>query len=198
MVTRHRKLLNQPFLDLVCSRGLKRARVLDLGCGPGWIPVELARRNPGWEVVGLDSSKTMLEFGRKSARESGLEKRVNFQQGNAGDLSGMRGEFDLVLSSFVLHHFDVPEMLLNEAASALKPGGKVMIHDLLRPPAWQIPVLLQFCRWVLRYDVGQEALYRESLHAALTRDEIRRAVANSRLAGASVRSFRVLNAVIEK
>lgn len=198
MTTRHRGLLNTPFVDLVCAAGkMPCARVLDIGCGPGWIAVELARRNPGWEIVAVDPSASMRARGMALANRVGVSNRVNFETGEAGSLPGASSSFDIVISNFVLHHLPNPVEMLNAAARMRRPGGRVLIKDLLRPPAWQFPLLLNFSRYVLRYDALQLQLYRESLHAALTFPEIRMALAKSHLHAARLTRFRVLDYLVE-
>src|SRR5208337_2951091 len=50
MAQRHAWLFIRPFVRMVSQLGLTQGRVLDLGSGPGWIPIELARRHPAWEI----------------------------------------------------------------------------------------------------------------------------------------------------
>jgi len=198
MTTRHRGLLNAPFADLVCDVGsLPRARVLDIGCGPGWIAVELARRNPEWEIVAVDPSASMRTRGAALAARAGVSNRVSFEAGEASSLPGASGSFDIVISNFVLHHLANPVEMLNEAARVRRPGGRVLLKDLLRPPAWQFPLLLNFSRYILRYDTLQLQLYRESLYAALTLTEVRSVLAKSHLHTARLRRFRMLDYLIE-
>src|SRR5262249_157628 len=72
MVRRHAGLLNRPFVTMLGRLGLERGRVLDLGTGPGWIPIELAERQPGWEIWGIDCSQDMLDRARSHAAAAGV------------------------------------------------------------------------------------------------------------------------------
>ncbi|MCW8132138.1 MAG: class I SAM-dependent methyltransferase [Planctomycetota bacterium] len=197
MVARHRALLNAPFAAHVSRVACPGARVLDIGCGPGWIPCELARRNPGWQVVAIDPSEEMLARGRREAERSGLRARVRFERGEACALPFEDGAFDLVVSNYVLHHIDAPERMLAEAARVVRPGGRLIVKDLLRLSPWQAWPLRAFSRHVLRYDAEQMQLYEESLRAAFTLAELRVAVRKAGLSEARVRRFRVIDAVIE-
>src|SRR5262249_27089504 len=49
--------LNRSFLRQMSRLAPPQARVLDIGTGPGWIPIELARRHPGWELCAIDTSE---------------------------------------------------------------------------------------------------------------------------------------------
>jgi ubiquinone/menaquinone biosynthesis C-methylase UbiE len=196
MVRRYDWLLIQPFVDMVSRAGLRAGRVLDIGTGPGTVPVALARRHPAWEIWALDASVDMLERGRRHAAAADVAERVHFVPGSATDLPFTTGSFDLVISHFMVHHLDQPEAMLNEAARVVRGGGQVLIKDLCRPPRWKAALLLAFSRLVLGYTTEQLRLYRESLHAALTVQEARAALANSKLAPGEVRSFRGLDWVI--
>lgn len=196
MIRRHAWLLNRPFVNMVAQLDLEHARVLDIGTGPGWIPIELAQRKPGWEVWGLDASATMLEQARDHAATAGVEDRLRFVQGSATDLPFPAGHFDLVISHFTLHHLERPESMFNEVARVVRPGGQILIKDLRRQPSWKAGCLLAFSKYILRYNPLQLQMYRESMAAALTIDEVRTALKNSRLALAEVRDFRGLDYVI--
>ena len=195
MISRHGWLLNRPFIDLVSGCGLERARVLDLGTGPGHVPIALARRHSGWEIWAVDASADMLERGRGYAREAGVGDRIHFLQADVTDLPFPAGEFDLVVSNFTLHHIDHPEAFFDEAARMMRDGGKVILKDLLRPSAWKARLLLTFSKHVLRYTDLQLRLYRESLAAALTLEEVRAALRRSRLA-TQVRRMRRVDFVV--
>src|SRR5262245_5628288 len=167
MVRRQRGRLNRAFVDFVQHIGLERGRVLDIGTGPGWIPIELAARQPGWEIWGLDASADMLALAERHASATGVADRVHFVAGDATDLPFDDGMFDLVISHFTLHHVDRPEQLFNEAARVVRGGGKVVIKDLRRPPRWQAALLVAFSRYVLGQTTSQLQMYRDSLAAAL-------------------------------
>jgi methylase of polypeptide subunit release factors len=55
---------------------LRQGRILDVGTGPGYLPIEIARSIPGVEVVGIDVSSDMVEMARKNAERAGLSGRV--------------------------------------------------------------------------------------------------------------------------
>jgi ubiquinone/menaquinone biosynthesis C-methylase UbiE len=197
MVDRHVRLLNRPFVDLLAGLRLRRGKVLDVGTGPGLIPVELAARKPGWDIWALDSSEDMLARGEHRALRAGVADRVHFIPGQADRLPFEDGEFDVVCSHFMLHHLERPEAFLDETARVVRGGGRVIIKDLLRPPRWKAHLLLTFSRVFLGYSELQLQMYRESIDAALTVSEVRSALAASRLSMANLRRFRGLDFIIE-
>ncbi|MCK6474183.1 MAG: class I SAM-dependent methyltransferase [Planctomycetes bacterium] len=187
LVRRHAWILNRPFVKLAANQAPERARVLDIGSGPGWIPIELAARRRGWELHGADASGDMVALAARNAEAAGVAGRVRFHRSDGRALPFEPASFDLVISHYVLHHLEAPEELFDEAARLVKPGGCVMIKDLRRPPAWAVPALAGIARHVLRYDEAQVRMYRESLGAALSPAELRAALRRSRLRDVRVR-----------
>lgn len=86
--------------------------------------------------------------------------------------------------------------MFNEAARLVRGGGRVLIKDLRRQPAWKIPLLLAFSKYVLGYTDQQLTLYRESLQAALSLGEVREALTHSMLSMANVQTFRGVDFLI--
>jgi SAM-dependent methyltransferase len=108
-------------------------RILDLGCGPGRLTVEFARRWEAATIVGLDIDPAMLDRARARAAAGGVEGRVSFVEGDVGSLPFGDGTFDLVTSTFSLHHWPDADRGLAEAARVLAPGGVAVIYDV---PGW--------------------------------------------------------------
>jgi ubiquinone biosynthesis O-methyltransferase len=198
MIQSYSWLLNAPFVKMVSheASGLKRGRVLDIGCGPGHIAISLALRNTSWNIVGCDLSENMIERATQHAKKAGVSDRVSFVKGEANCLPFPDGSFDLVVSHFVLHHIEKPESMFDESARVVRGGGKVMIKDLRRQSKYKAAILLAFSKYVLRYDERQMQMYRDSIHAALTPKEVRAALNRSRLSMAKLSGFRGLDFVI--
>ena len=101
--------------------------VADIGCGDGYLTVEMAR----WAktVYGIDRSDEVLE----RARALGARRHAGNVQWRKGDLTHLplRDEaVDVALMSQALHHAQDPEEALAEAVRVLKPGGKLLVLDL--------------------------------------------------------------------
>jgi ubiquinone/menaquinone biosynthesis C-methylase UbiE len=116
----------------------------DIGCGPGYLVVELARLAPGLRVTGVDLSEEMLVQGRKKAAGAGVGDRVGFRQGDAARLPFDDGSLDLVVSTLSLHHWSDPIAVLNEIARVLRPAGAFLIFDLRRDLAFPFWSLIWF------------------------------------------------------
>jgi ArsR family transcriptional regulator len=103
--------------------------VADLGSGEGLLSELLARRCK--KVIAVDNSEKMVTFGANKARKNGL-KNLEFRLGNLQDPPIDPQSVDLVILSQALHHAPEPGKALVAAHRLLKPGGQIMILDLLR------------------------------------------------------------------
>ena len=103
--------------------------VADLGSGEGLLAELLARSCK--QVIAVDNSEKMVEFGARKARKNGVEN-LEFRLGDLSRPPIDDGVVDLVILSQALHHAEDPQKALQEAHRILKPGGRVMILDLLR------------------------------------------------------------------
>jgi SAM-dependent methyltransferase len=102
--------------------------ILDLGCGPGWTSLFLARA--GWDVVGVDISDRMIEIARARAQKDGVP--ATFAVSDMEELDLERRDFDAVLLFDSLHHCPGNAQVLRRACEHLRPGG----HLLLLEPSW--------------------------------------------------------------
>ena len=99
--------------------------VLDVGCGPGFFSVLLAKL--GYEVTAIDYTENMLAEARKNAAHYGV--KIDFRQMDAQNLDFEDGIFDLVISRNVLWNLEQPEQAYREWLRVLKPNGTVMNFD---------------------------------------------------------------------
>jgi ArsR family transcriptional regulator len=103
--------------------------VADLGSGEGLLSELLAIRAA--KVIAVDNSEKMVEFGAKKARRNGL-KNLEFRLGDLEAPPIADGGVDLVVLSQALHHAASPDAALRAAYRILRPGGQILILDLLR------------------------------------------------------------------
>jgi SAM-dependent methyltransferase len=111
-------------LDLFLQR-LPGGSILDLGCGPGWTSLLLARA--GFSVLGVDISERMIEIARE--RASRENSPAEFVVGDMEELDLGRGDFDGALCFDCLHHCPGYESALRRVAAHLRPGGYVLLFE---------------------------------------------------------------------
>lgn len=106
----------------------REASWLDVACGPGLVSRALAGRVGS--VRGVDLTPSMIEKAVAEAEAAGLEN-VAFGLGDATALELAEGSFDGAITRFSLHHIPVPARVVAEMARVVRPGGWVVIGDLL-------------------------------------------------------------------
>lgn len=125
----------------------KGEKVLDIGCGNGWLVVNFARR--GAQIYGVDLTDQAIALTRKRLAFENLSAELH--TGNAEDLPLESDSFDYVTSAGVLHHTPKTAQAIREAIRVTKPGGRGMIslyykHLFLKPGIWALtrPLLKLF------------------------------------------------------
>ncbi|MFM1768627.1 MAG: hypothetical protein RJA22_1156 [Verrucomicrobiota bacterium] len=103
--------------------------VADLGAGEGLLSELLARRCR--KVIAVDNSERIVAFGAAKAKKNGL-RNLEFRLGNLQDPPIDPHSVDLVILSQALHHAEDPAAAIAAAHRILKPGGQILILDLLR------------------------------------------------------------------
>jgi SAM-dependent methyltransferase len=98
----------------------------DLGCGTGTVSQWLSQFCD--RIIAVDASKEMLEAARENLAG---QEHIELRQGSLEKLPIGDGELDIALMMLVLHHLPEPKRVLAEAARALKPGGRVLILDMM-------------------------------------------------------------------
>jgi ubiquinone/menaquinone biosynthesis C-methylase UbiE len=110
----------------------KQGLLLDLGTGPGNLPVEIIKRAPEIQIVGIDLSRQLIRMARARALKAGFSKRIVFEVANAANLHFNDESFDMVISTGMLHSLKKPYKVLKEIYRVLKQGGEAWIFDPAR------------------------------------------------------------------
>lgn len=107
----------------------KQGLILDLGTGPGYLPIEIVKRSSDIKIVGLDLSRILIQMAKRNSQNAGLADRLDFQFGNAARLRFDDSSFDMVLSTGMLHSLRDPVKVFKEIYRVLKKGGEAWIYD---------------------------------------------------------------------
>jgi ubiquinone/menaquinone biosynthesis C-methylase UbiE len=102
--------------------------IVDLGCGPGLLGVELAKLRPQARIIGVDPSDEMLRIAKANASKVGLTN-YEAKQGNAEEIPLESDAIDLVVSQSSLHEWEDPHRGLVEIHRVLRPGGSLILKD---------------------------------------------------------------------
>ncbi|MDF1563984.1 MAG: class I SAM-dependent methyltransferase [Deltaproteobacteria bacterium] len=102
-------------------------RILDVGCGTGWVVRHLAGRAPDATIEGMDLSEGMLIEAR--ARDP----QATYFQGDVTDIPREDGSYDLVTTVFTLRNFPDLDASLDDMVRVLGPGGRIFILDGFPP-----------------------------------------------------------------
>ena len=124
--------------------------LLDVGCGPGTITVELARRVAPGQVVGVDREERPLQEARAAAADQGVDN-VRFEVGDAYRLGYPGASFDIVHAHQVLQHLSDPVAALAEMQRVGKPGGYVAVRDADYQAMTWYPADQRLDRWLELY-----------------------------------------------
>lgn len=155
-------------------------RVLDVGTGTARIPIELCTRNAAVLVLAVDLAAHMLEIARANVERAGLAARIELRRVDAKGLPFEDGAFRVTVSNSIVHHIPEPREALAAMWRVTAPGGVLFVRDLHRPQSSE-----ELAELVTRYGgtppedprarrafEHQRELFRASLHAALTVDEV--------------------------
>ncbi len=150
-------------------------RVVDLGCGPAAIPIDLVARHTTMRIDAVDGAEAMIEVAREAAEDAPGADRLRLIHGLLPGAGLESAAYDLVLSNSLLHHFEDASVFWSEVRRLSSPGGSIFVVDLRRPPSRGDVAAL-----VDRYsgeepEILQRDFYR-SLCAAFTPAEVRKQV----------------------
>jgi ubiquinone/menaquinone biosynthesis C-methylase UbiE len=147
--------------------------ILDIGTGPGYVPIEVARASQNAEIKAIDISSAMVMIARRNAEDAGLSQRVQFEYGSAEHIPYGDGYFDLIVSTLSFHHWANRRECLKEIHRVLKIGGEAWIYELRKDTTREAKKQLKDrYGWFLSFIV----LYLVRLHSSVRLKEFQKIV----------------------
>lgn len=131
-------------------------RLLDVGCGPGTVTIDLASRVAPGEVIGVDRAEIVLAAAREAADEAGA-LNVTFVAADAYELPYPDDSFDVVHAHQVLQHLADPLAALREMKRVTRPGGYVAVRDADYAAMTWYPRVAGLDEWMALYHEVTEA-----------------------------------------
>jgi len=144
---------------------LKKANVLDVGCGYGGLINSLKKYKPQFNFSGIDLSKAMITLAKNYVKEA------NFYLMPADKMSFKDNSFDLIICKDTFHHFSNPLKVINEMLRVLKEGGKIFITDLNRNVSEE--VFYSVLQQLSKNNLVNATQYYDSVKASYTINEIK-------------------------
>ena len=126
-----RPLYRRVAADVVDAGLPAGGKVLDVGTGPGTLPLLIAAQSPHLSVSGVDLSAEMIDRATAAAeiRATPGASPISFQIADVADLPFDDRSVDLVVSTISMHHWADPAAGLREIVRVLRLGGRAWIYD---------------------------------------------------------------------
>lgn len=173
--------LYKHFVWKILKRRVRGGWVLDIGTGPGLLPLELANvKNNGYRIVGLDISETMIRKAHENAKLAKAEDKVQFIIATAAHLPFADNSLDLVISNASFHHWTEPVQVFNEIERVTRKEGAIIIRDSRRLPPNLFWKTFMFFVTLFMNKSHKEA-WPKAIYAAYTLPEAREILKKSRL-----------------
>ena len=127
------KMRFRGFLNKLAILNIK-GEYLEVGAGTGTLAAMIAKDNTKINITAIEMSLDMITIGNEYIKKKKLESQVGFINGNIEDdaLLDKLGKFDLVYSTFSLHHWENPEKAIKNLMEYVKEDGVVLLYDLKR------------------------------------------------------------------
>jgi len=167
--------VNEAFAAAFLSIWNGRNPILDVGTGTAQIPIAIARKSPAPQIVAIDLAEQMLALARVNVTVAGFDSRIRIEKADAKRFHFPDASFGAVISNSIIHHIPEPSRCFAEMHRVCVPGGLLFVRDLLRPSD-----TTALAHLVNTHAGGandhQRQMFADSLHAALTLDEVRELV----------------------
>ncbi|MCA9795796.1 MAG: class I SAM-dependent methyltransferase [Candidatus Eremiobacteraeota bacterium] len=154
-------------------------QIADLGCGCGWLTLEMARANRQAVVHGVDKNEKLIRWADTYYQRFAGSGSLGEVAYTASDISLFEltpGRYDLIVVSFLMGCLENPGELLSRVHRALKPGGTLVYYDACDPPAITLDRLARLRHTLARArgKMSDPWSERRRLQAGFAKDAVRR------------------------
>lgn len=118
----------RPVAEEIVSN-MKKGLILDLGTGPGYLPIEIVKMAPEVNIIGIDLSRKLIKAARANAARAGVDHQLTFKVGDSARLRFKDESFDMVISTGMLHSLKNPVGVFREIFRVLKKDGQAWVYD---------------------------------------------------------------------
>ncbi len=146
-------------------------KILDAGTGTARIPILMCQQRPQYLFTAVDLAQSMLIIGQRNVESAQFTQRIRLERVDTKRMPYPDLEYDMIIANSLVHHIPEPLSFFQEVKRLVKPGGAILIRDLIRPESdREINDLVS--QLGEEYDPRQQELFRDSLKAALTLAEV--------------------------
>ncbi|MEE2681991.1 MAG: methyltransferase domain-containing protein [Planctomycetota bacterium] len=139
--------------------------LIDVGCGIGG-PARFFADATGARVTGIDLTPDFIEAATELTRLVGLSERVRFQLASGTDLPFADGSYEAATLMHVGMNIEDKRTLLSEMARVTRPGGRVLVYDLMRTDEGELAFPMPWASYARFSFVDREAVYLDAAAAA--------------------------------
>jgi ubiquinone/menaquinone biosynthesis C-methylase UbiE len=167
--------VNRAFAEEAIALDPFAVKILDAGTGTAKIPILMCQTRSQYLITAVDLAQSMLIVGRRNVEEAGLLQRIRLEKVDSKKMPYPDIEFDMIISNSLVHHLPDPLPFFQEVNRLIKPGGKILLRDLMRPKTdAEVEELVHSIGSA--YDRHQKQLFHDSLKAALTLEEVQQLI----------------------
>lgn len=163
-----------------------KSRVLEIGAGPGWVSLELARRMPDIEIVGVEQTAELVDIANQNKIQQNIPN-IDFIHDSIDHLNIFSNRsYDSIISFKSLRRWKTPQQTLNEIKRILKSGGSYAIIDNRKDLKW----LAKASIWFTDRTMAKQfrSYWKETIHCRYSLEEIIKMLMQTKLKDWKIRT----------
>lgn len=168
----------KPILEMIQAMDKREGRFLEIGAGPGHLAGLMLETFPEIRLTAVDISADMANIARKHFQSKKMEEQIDYRIGDAGDdrfVAEFEEKFDVIYSTFSLHHWKDPQKMFDNLLQLLKDDGLIIVYDFKR--VW----------WMYYLPINSPDI--KQVQAAYTAGELRRLLGRARIPKYQIKTY---------